>query len=93
VLRIIAFWDIAPSIIIEADRRFRVVYCLHNQGEDGSSTHLRKTKQKQNTVRVTALYSRSSVKKGNIVHLEVLSCSHGIEEVLPVSEENAHVST
>jgi hypothetical protein len=29
-----AFWDVAPCSLIGEDRRFRVAYCLHNQGDD-----------------------------------------------------------
>jgi hypothetical protein len=44
-----AFWDTAPCILIGVDRRFRVLYRLHHQGDDyddddrpddGGSTHL-----------------------------------------------------
>jgi hypothetical protein len=34
-----AYWDVAPCIIVEADRRFRGAYCVHHR-PDGSSTHL-----------------------------------------------------
>jgi hypothetical protein len=35
------FWDVAPRSIIGVDRRFRGVYCLHQQGDDnGGSTRL-----------------------------------------------------
>jgi hypothetical protein len=34
------FWDIAPCSIVEIGRRFRGVYCLHHQGDDGDGTHL-----------------------------------------------------
>jgi hypothetical protein len=38
-----AFWDRAPCSVIEADRRFRGVYCLHHQGihhcDDRDSMH------------------------------------------------------
>jgi hypothetical protein len=28
-----AFWDVAPWNLVEVDRRFRGVYCLHHQGD------------------------------------------------------------
>jgi hypothetical protein len=28
-----AFWDTAPCVLVEADRRFRDAYCLHQQGD------------------------------------------------------------
>jgi hypothetical protein len=31
-LKMTAFWDAAPFIIVKVDRRFRGVYCLHHQG-------------------------------------------------------------
>jgi hypothetical protein len=31
-----AFWDIAPCILVEIDRRFRGAYCLHHQGDESS---------------------------------------------------------
>jgi hypothetical protein len=34
----IAFWDTVPCSFVEADRRFRGVNCLHNQGDE--RTHL-----------------------------------------------------
>jgi hypothetical protein len=30
----VAFWDIAPCSLFEADWRFRDVYCLHHQGDE-----------------------------------------------------------
>jgi hypothetical protein len=40
-MKIIVFWDIAPYSLVEVDRRFRGVYCLHHQGDDaGGSTDL-----------------------------------------------------
>jgi hypothetical protein len=33
-MKITAFWDIVPSSLVEVDRRFRGVYCLHHQGND-----------------------------------------------------------
>jgi hypothetical protein len=30
----ITFWDIAPCSVVEVDRRFRGVYCLHDQGDE-----------------------------------------------------------
>jgi hypothetical protein len=35
VLKMTAFWDVAPCILVEIDRRFRDSNCLHNQA-DGS---------------------------------------------------------
>jgi hypothetical protein len=29
-----AFWDIVQRSLVEVDRRFRSVYCLHHQGDD-----------------------------------------------------------
>jgi hypothetical protein len=31
-MKVTAFWDIAPCSLIEVERRFRGVYCLHHQG-------------------------------------------------------------
>jgi hypothetical protein len=28
------FWDIAPCMLVQADRRFRGAYCLHHQDDD-----------------------------------------------------------
>jgi hypothetical protein len=33
------FWDVALYCHAEVDRRFKGVYCLHHQGDDGDSTH------------------------------------------------------
>jgi hypothetical protein len=32
-----ALWDVAPSSLVEADRRFRGGYCLHHQGDESLS--------------------------------------------------------
>jgi hypothetical protein len=32
-MKIIIFGDVAPFILAEIDQSFRVVYCLHNQGD------------------------------------------------------------
>jgi hypothetical protein len=32
-MKMMAYWDIAPRSLVEADRRFRVAYCLHHQGD------------------------------------------------------------
>jgi hypothetical protein len=29
------FWDVAPCSLVEINRCFRGVYCLHHQGSDG----------------------------------------------------------
>jgi hypothetical protein len=29
-----ALWDIVPYSLVEVDRRFRDVYCLHHQGDE-----------------------------------------------------------
>jgi hypothetical protein len=34
IMKMIAFWDIAPCILIEMDRPFRGAYCLHHQGNE-----------------------------------------------------------
>jgi hypothetical protein len=34
------FWDMVPCSLIDVDRYFRGVYCLHHQDSDGGSTHL-----------------------------------------------------
>jgi hypothetical protein len=39
-VKITAFWDVAPCSVVEIGRRFKGAYCLHHQGDDGSSTHL-----------------------------------------------------
>jgi hypothetical protein len=31
-MKVKAFWDVMPRILVEVDRRFRGVYCLHHQG-------------------------------------------------------------
>jgi hypothetical protein len=33
-------WDVAPCSLVEIDRRFRGVYCLHHQGDDNGNTKL-----------------------------------------------------
>jgi hypothetical protein len=33
-------WDAAPCSLVENDRRFRGVYCLHHQNDDGGSKHI-----------------------------------------------------
>jgi hypothetical protein len=33
----IAFWDTALSSVVGEDGRFRGAYCLHYQGDEGSS--------------------------------------------------------
>jgi hypothetical protein len=35
------FWDVAQCNPVETDRRFRGAYCLHHQGDNGGSKHLR----------------------------------------------------
>jgi hypothetical protein len=42
ILKIRAFWDVAPCSLLEGDRSFRCAYCLHHQGgpNDGGSTRL-----------------------------------------------------
>jgi hypothetical protein len=41
-MKIRAFWDVAGCSLVGADRRFRVAYCMHYQGnpDDGGSTYL-----------------------------------------------------
>jgi hypothetical protein len=39
MMMMITFWATAPCILVEVNRRFRGVYCLHYQEDDGSSTH------------------------------------------------------
>jgi hypothetical protein len=40
-MKVTAFRDIAPSSLVEVDRRFRGAYCLHQQvDDDGGSAHL-----------------------------------------------------
>jgi hypothetical protein len=33
-LKVAAFWDVAPSSLVEVDRRFVDAYCLHHQGDE-----------------------------------------------------------
>jgi hypothetical protein len=44
IMKIRAFWDVAPCSLVGVERRFRGAYCLHHQGDecpnDGGSTHL-----------------------------------------------------
>jgi hypothetical protein len=37
------FWDVAPFIIIEIDRRFRDAYCRHHQDTSEASVHFETT--------------------------------------------------
>jgi hypothetical protein len=37
-MKMTAFWDIAPCILVEVDRRFRDVCCHHHQSDDGGGT-------------------------------------------------------
>jgi hypothetical protein len=39
-LKMIAFRDIAPCILIIVDRRLRGSYCLHHRPDDGGNMHL-----------------------------------------------------
>jgi hypothetical protein len=39
VLKMTAFWDIAPCSLVEVFRRFIAAYCLHYRPDDGGSTH------------------------------------------------------
>jgi hypothetical protein len=40
-MKITGLWDIALCNLVEVDRRFRVVYCLHHhRPDDGGSTHV-----------------------------------------------------
>jgi hypothetical protein len=32
IVKVTAYWDMAPCSLVEVDRRFRGVYCLHYQG-------------------------------------------------------------
>jgi hypothetical protein len=34
------FWDVAPCSQVDVDRRFRGAYCLHHQGDDGTSVNI-----------------------------------------------------
>jgi hypothetical protein len=34
IMNITAIWDVAPCILIEADRNFRGRYCLHHQDDE-----------------------------------------------------------
>jgi hypothetical protein len=38
-VKMTVFWDVAPCSMIDIDRHFRGVYCLHHQG-DHSFEHL-----------------------------------------------------
>jgi hypothetical protein len=49
-MKIIAFWDIAPCSLVEIDRRFRGVYCLH-QG-DGLWRQYASLKRRSTSVRL-----------------------------------------
>jgi hypothetical protein len=33
-MKMTAFWDVAPCSLVEVDRRFRGVYCLHYQDDE-----------------------------------------------------------
>jgi hypothetical protein len=33
-MKMIAFWDVWPSSLVEVDRRFRVSYCLHHHHDE-----------------------------------------------------------
>jgi hypothetical protein len=35
-MKIKAYWDVAPCSLVEVDRRFSSVYCLHHQGHNSS---------------------------------------------------------
>jgi hypothetical protein len=37
--KIITFWDTESCSLVEVYRRFRDVYCLHYQGDDGGNAH------------------------------------------------------
>jgi hypothetical protein len=37
-MKMIAFWYTAPGSLYEVDQRFRGVYCLHHQGDEGRTT-------------------------------------------------------
>jgi hypothetical protein len=39
MLKMTAFWDMAPCSLVKADQHFRDANCLHHQGDDGDSTH------------------------------------------------------
>jgi hypothetical protein len=36
-LQMTVFWDVALCCVVEIDRRFEGVYCLHHQGDGGGS--------------------------------------------------------
>jgi hypothetical protein len=42
-MKMIAFWDTAPCIMVVVDRRFRGAYFLHHQGDSKGSLTCRKT--------------------------------------------------
>jgi hypothetical protein len=35
-MKMTEFWDTAPRILVEVDRRFRGAYCFYYQGDEGS---------------------------------------------------------
>jgi hypothetical protein len=39
-MKVRAFWNRASCSLVEVDRSFRGMYCLHHQGNNGGSTHL-----------------------------------------------------
>jgi hypothetical protein len=38
-MKMIALCDIAPCSLVEVDRRFRGMYCVHHQGDDEGRGH------------------------------------------------------
>jgi hypothetical protein len=39
-MKITSFGDVVPCSVIGVDQRFKDAYCLHHQGDDGSSMFL-----------------------------------------------------
>jgi hypothetical protein len=56
LLQFRVFCDVAPCSQVEVDRRFRDVYCLHHQGDDGGSKQVLNVSQLQ--LDYTALHLR-----------------------------------
>jgi hypothetical protein len=67
-MKITVFWDVAACCLVETDRRFRGVYCLHHHGE---SQHPRRQSS-------PSLVNPSHISVLFVVYLTTLSVVHTI---------------
>jgi hypothetical protein len=53
-MKMTVLWNVASCSLVDTDRRFRGVYCIHHQGDDGGSKHVQIVGEYQTTRRDTS---------------------------------------